>query len=289
MCGTAMAVGLTCAVASAASGGPPLQARVGGPVDPAVVLSADVTVATRRIRADGSPVGVIPPRQALRFERRLVQGRWRSLVVFRDVDRPTATFGGADRELPNPFRISRVEIDEETGEATAFDLRGRRVVPPGETDVQRLGVGRAAAASIRSYGLSALTLPTSAPGTHPVPGPIAGDIVSHLGDVGTRRQSLVSRFGASTGRIRGLDRYATDAGGETTEWLVQPETALAVEINVARAGVLERRTEIQYVPYRDGHVRAVVRHERVVGGGSTDRIVTEVQFSNVATTTGGRP
>lgn len=254
-------------------------------VQPAGIVSANVTLWHRRVRKDGAPAGVDAAPVTMRFNRRLENGRWRSTLVFHEAPRPTARIAATRVPLENPFVVARVDFDEDNGEAVAFDGRGRRVALPTEVDRRRLGLRP----DTRVAG-------NGPPGTRPakdISAPLraleTSGLVAAVGNRDRRRADLERAFGPPIGRVRGLDRFMSVEGDETREVLVDAQAALPVEVNRMTSAALRGRMELRYSVHPSiGHVRDFMRSEQVVDGTDGDRVITDIQVSNVTVTAGGR-
>jgi hypothetical protein len=100
-----------------------------------------------------------------------------------------------------------------------------------------------------------------------------------------RRAALKQRYGKG-GTLGRFDRFVVTSGTDTTEILADPDWGLPVEVNVVKAGVLDRHTTYTYGPAgADTLVRTRVRSERRLGAADTTgfvpREVVDVEFSGV--------
>jgi hypothetical protein len=141
---------------------------------------------------------------------------------------------------------------------TVFDEGGRRPNP-------RLSVGPSAPAALGSFDSWLRAL------------------VFEGADASSRRRALERSHGRPAGRVGRLTRYVQRRGDLAEELLVDPDSALPVEVNVARQNVLEAHTRIEYGAVSTGRlVRRRLQTEQLIEGGSGRRSVMSVDFSNVA-------
>jgi hypothetical protein len=179
-----------------------------------------------------------------------------------------------------------VEVDEDTASLRAFDRNGRPLELPTQADRRRFGVTEADRGPGWDPRLFAVMTPDGLP---PTPG--AGGFYAETAQTDRRRFDLNQRYTRSARRVRGLDRYVVTEGADTRELLVLPETALPVEVNVVRAGVLTSRVQLRYARAgAAGYVRQAVHAERPAGPASPgDLVVTDLTFSDIEVATrGGR-
>ena len=117
-------------------------------------------------------------------------------------------------------------------------------------------------------------------------GTTAEDLVQRMRS-GERRAELERRFGRSTERISGFDRYVASRRGDVDEVLVEPVSALPVEVNTVRAGVLVSHVQMAHEPTGTGAlVRRWFRAERTLPDAAR-RVVTTIDVSNVQVVAGG--
>jgi hypothetical protein len=97
-----------------------------------------------------------------------------------------------------------------------------------------------------------------------------------------RRARIERQLGRPTGQVRGLDRFTTWVGAETHEVLVDPQSAVPVEINTMRGGQFVARTTLAHIRDAAGVlVRRTMRTERVLARAPADRSVTEIELANI--------
>ncbi len=107
-------------------------------------------------------------------------------------------------------------------------------------------------------------------------------LVTSLREATKRRGELARLFGARTGSVRNLERYLETRGARVQEVLVQPGTALPVEMNVVQDGRLEERHEFTYDERAPGRlVRTRTRSESRVPGAAGQRLIAVTTLTDV--------
>jgi hypothetical protein len=103
-----------------------------------------------------------------------------------------------------------------------------------------------------------------------------------------RRADALRRFGPPVGVVRGLDRFIVNVPGAIQEWLLDRGTALPVEVSLARQGRLVSRTTFDYQPVAgDQFIRRLLRTEHALGGQAGERLVSDIELSDVQLGEGG--
>lgn len=106
--------------------------------------------------------------------------------------------------------------------------------------------------------------------------------VSSAQDTVRRRGELTRHLGARAGSVRHLERYLDTRGARVQEVLVEPTTALPIEVNVVQDGRLDEHHEFSYQEPIPGHlVRTRTRSESRVPGTTDQRLVTITSLTNV--------
>ena len=218
-----------------------------------VVAAVDVVLTHRVIEADGTPAIPISTESAFTLQKlRTGSGATKIRLTYRPA-RP-----GVSASAPRtPLVGARVEYDPASQSTTVFDEDGQRPNP-------RLSLTRSSAAlgSFDSWLESLVIAPA---------------------DVSAREQALERSHGRPVGRVGRLSRYVQVRGEFSEELLVDPESALPVEVNVVRQNVLETHTTIEYGTTARGQlVRQRLRSEQLIDASSGRRSVVDVDFSNVA-------
>lgn len=156
-----------------------------------------------------------------------------------------------------PLDDARVEYDLASQSTTVFDEGGRRPNP-------RLSIGPSVPAGLGSMEswLQSLVFKST--------------------DLATRREALERSHGRPAGRVGRFTRYVQPRGEFSEELLVDPASALPVEVNLLKQRVLEAHTTIQYGTTPQGQlVRRRLLTEQRLDGGAGRRSVLAVDFSNV--------
>jgi hypothetical protein len=262
-------------------------AGVGAPPDASWdAFAGDLTIRHQRIAASGQPAGMSPPAMVLRFDRRRVGGAWRTTLEVISTAPAWVQSPAGPAALENPFALARLEFEDDDGPPRMYDRRGQLIRGPGPADIRALGVP----ADLRTRDWDPEDLIAGSPG-RPVlagsRGPAAG-LVSLVSERASRRRELERRHGKPVGQVRGLDRFLSQAADSVHELLVDPETALPVEINVAEHGALVRHATLEYEPVAGAALlRRRIRNEEVAGDADGVRLVTDIELSNVRFTERG--
>ncbi|ODS57769.1 MAG: hypothetical protein ABS36_04815 [Acidobacteria bacterium SCN 69-37] len=239
-------------------------------------FSADLVVRHKRVTASGAPMGRQRPDVRMHIVRESRGGRW---VTSLSAERaPAALVEGPAGQvrLANPFQVSRVEFTDGETEPRLYDGQGRRVRPMSADDLRLIG--------------ATTTLAGGGEGTTETPATGAAGLLAKADGQAGRRADLERRFGRSTGRVRGLDRYVVATADGRHEVLVAPETALPVEVVTESAAAGQMRTGVNYESRGAyGYVRRLLRSEYHFADTAAGRAVTEVELANVVLTGEVRP
>jgi hypothetical protein len=253
-------------------------------------FAGDLTIRHQRLSADGQPAGMSPPAMVVRLERQRASGRWRTTLDVTATEPTWVQSPGGRRSLDNRFAISRIEFEHDGAPPRMFDRRGELVNGPTPADIRALGLP----AGLRGRDWDPEDLIARSPGIPGLDGaagPAAG-LIHLAGEQSSRRQDLERRYGQPVGQLRGLDRFLSQTADVIHELLVDPDTALPVEINVADEGVLVRHATFDYesiaLSAGSALLRSRLRNEQVVPESSGMRLVTEIELTNVRLTE-GRP
>jgi hypothetical protein len=262
------------------------QATSPGSAGPWTAFGADLSIRQSVLAVDGQPPGPAAPAATLRLDRRLDRGRWRTTMTLKSMERPQIRGLAGTAAIVNPFEIVRMEYDEDGTAPRLYDRQGRLVRLPGEADRRLLHTPAALAAGLPAVQSLEGRVGIAPPGltTHAWIAEVMAARELRL----TRRAALERRFGAASGKVRGLDRFVGWLGADGVEVLVDPGDALPVEITTARNGEVRTRTTIGYTRDAAGTlVRRTVRAERDRGDGSGERTVTDIDLANIQATRGG--
>src|SRR5262249_1447515 len=120
-------------------------------------FSADITVRSGRVNADGQPSAERAPVIRYRWQRRLTASGWRTTMTLVDAARPTVRTLAGQRQLDNPFAIDRIEDDEDGSPIRVFNRTGAQVAlpargeasPPNTTPESTPGIDRSLASTVR--------------------------------------------------------------------------------------------------------------------------------------------
>ncbi len=246
---------------------------------------ADLTIRQTTVVAAGEPAGPAAPALTVRMERRQAGARWRTTMTLAQIERPQIRGLATSAAVINPFEVARMEYDEDGTPPRMYDRQGRLVRLPGAADRLRLHTPAALAA-----GMPVLE-PLSVPGGPPLP--LTGhawidEVMAPLEKRQIRRANIERQLGRPSGQVRGLDRFVAWLGEDTHEVLVDPQTAVPVEVNTSRQGNLVARTTMTLVRDAAGRLRSrSMRTERSLPGDGNERRVTDVELANIQLTKEG--
>ncbi len=246
---------------------------------------ADLTIRHAIVGSDGRPAGPGAPSATVRMERRQTGGRWQTTMTLQQIDRPQIRGLTTGPAVDNPFQVVRLEYDEDGSAPRMYDRYGRLARLPRAADRRLLHTPAALAAGLPA--LDPLPPPANPPGTL-----LGRDwidaVLTPPARRNARRAALERQLGPPRGRVRGLDRFLTVAGGAALEVLVDPAAAVPVEVNTTRQGVLVARATFAEVRDAAGAlVRRTSRSERPLADPNGERSVTTTELSNIQLSTGG--
>lgn len=241
---------------------------------------ADLSVRQTTVPAEGEPDGPVAPALTVRIERRLAGSGWRTTLTLHRIERPQIRGLATGPAVINPFEVVRMEYDEDGTPPRMYDRQGRLVRLPREADRRRLHTPATLAAGLP-------VLESLAGRVGPPPAALTGhswidEVLVPLETRDARRARIERQLGRPTGQVRGLDRFTTWVGAETHEVLVDPQTAVPVEVNTMRGGQLVARTTLAHIRDAAGVlVRRTMRIERALARAPADRSVTEIELANI--------
>jgi hypothetical protein len=231
-------------------------------------FSADVSIQRGFLDKQGRPVGANIPPIRYRWERVREGSRWKTVMSLTSATRPPAlTFRGKLQQIPPA--ISRIEED---GDGTLLRLPDASTRKP--LDLSLLP-GRTELKS---------PVPFDKDARHVVAddGSWLEAMLPSAAQTAARRTSLQRRFGSAQGTVRGLNRFVAVDGELTTEMLVDPRTAVPIEVNIARNGELESHTAYTYTAVAGGGlVRRRMHSEQRLTGSQVGRMSLDIDIENV--------
>jgi hypothetical protein len=243
-------------------------------------FSADLTIRRQLVRRDGQ-VGLEGPEMRYRWTRALTATGWKTTLTLVSASPDTIQTAKGPQPISRKIPVSRVEIGDPQTPTRVFDTDGRMVfmLPSQATPPAAIAAATALPASAGAFELPAgvrhsrdciyQLMPTQAGGA-------------------ARRATLVRAMGSPHGIDRGLERFLSNAGGETTEVLSDPAWNVPVEINVVRDGALVSHSTFSYADDPGaGRVRRRLRSEHLLSPESGDRSVVDVELSNIRLDRGG--
>lgn len=215
-------------------------------------MSVDVSITHAVLDDQSNPVlpGSKPTVFTLARARR--GAGWQTTVTYR---RQT---GAPTRASAHPLDGARVEFDEASGTTRVYDSAGE-LNPFLSNDS------------------------TGGPPATNTPGDWLEGLVADADGRAARSRDLQQKYGKAVGRVRGLDRFLSTRDDTLEEVLADPRSALPLEINSVRDGVLEHHLVLDYDRRPDGAwVRRRMRTEHLLPGGSGHRSQMTVEFTNVS-------
>jgi len=250
-------------------------------------FSADITLKRTHVDASGTPKGEFSPDVTYRWERTKNGNGWKTRITLVRQSQPIVQSANGTRPLEVPVAVSRMEDDEDGSPVRFYGSDGRQIHVPTPEELAKLVPDVAA----KRPAAPPATAPLQ-PSPSPRPGTTGRDwadsILVPRSKRDARRQSFEREFGPSAERVRTLDRYVGTVGGARREVLVDPESAVPVEVNVAADGVLVSHTTFDYEPQADGSLlRRKTRTEQRLSPSSDDRLVSEIELSHVRFGRGG--
>lgn len=241
-------------------------------------FSAEVTVNRYEIGVDGKPDGFKAPAVTYRFERIAVPWGWRTVFSLIAAERQKVqSLKGPDREI-NSLSVVRVEDDGDGTPIRVTTRDGRRPVSRLPVSVVKDGLDKVLSLN-PDLPASLFTATKTKPAQSASDRDWVDSIVASPGRSTERRSALLQRYGGSTGRLQGFDRYESVQGPYRIEVLADPQTSLVVAVNTFRDGIALERTTLIYTQAQGAFVRKGIRSERRVS--AETRAVTEVEFSKV--------
>jgi hypothetical protein len=241
-------------------------------------FSAEMTLNRYEIGANGKPAGFKAPVVTYRLERIAAPWGWRTVFSLIAAERQKVQpLKGPEREVDS-LSVVRLEDDGDGTPIRVTTRDGRR--PVSRLPVSAVKDGLDKVLSLNP-GLPASLFTTTK--TRPVQPASDRDwvdaIVAGPGRNAARRSALLHRYGGSTGKHQGFDRYESIQGPHRIEVLADPQTSVVVAVNTFRDGIAVDRTTLVYTQAHGALVRKGIRSERRVS--AETRAVTEVEFSKV--------
>ena len=229
-------------------------------------LSADVVIERTTVDRNGAVISRMP-KVRYRVTERRGSGGDTTEIEFQN----TPPFPGRG-PLQDPGAGFRVLMNERDG-ITVIDPTGK-VVPANR---QREGDAGAVAGSVPGASAS-------------MPAELRREGKASLGlerSGEARRRALVARFGAAVGRHGEHERFVRSDAGTFEEVLVDPRTALPVEINTLRAGRLVHRSSLSYDTLPDGRFYCSSQRDEALADPDDEAGSRSVTTTSYTVLTGG--
>ncbi|HUE89967.1 MAG TPA: hypothetical protein VMO26_28135 [Vicinamibacterales bacterium] len=218
-----------------------------------VAMSVEISITHTVIDEEGNMVLPAPTPVVFTVARERRSAGWRTVVAYRKQS------GVSTRASAHPLDGARVEFDEVAGATRVYDSTG---------DLNSL------LSSDSTGGLPAAR----------GPGQWLDGLVATADSRSRRSRDLQDKYGNPVERLAGLDRFLTERDGTVEEVLVDPRSALPIEINTVRDGSLASHVVFDYQRRADGAwIRRRMRAEHALPGGSGRRSRMTVDFTNLST------
>ena len=241
-------------------------------------FSAEVTLNRYEIGADGKPAGFKAPAVTYRFERIAAPWGWRTVFSLIAAERQhVQSLKGPDREVDS-LSVVRLEDDGDGTPIRVITRDGRRPVSRLPVSVVKDGLDKVLSMN-PDLPASLFTTKKTKPVQSASDRDWVDSIVASPGGNAARRSALIRRYGGSTGKHQGFDRYESVQGPHQIEVLADPQSSVVVAVNTFRDGIALDRTTLIYTQAHGALVRKGIRSERRVS--AERRAVTEVEFSKV--------
>jgi hypothetical protein len=242
-------------------------------------FSVDLTMNRYEIGNEGRPSGFRAPAVTYRLERIAAPAGWKTVFTLVSGERQKVqTLKGSDTAIDS-LSVIRLEDDGDGTPIRVTKRDGSKAVSRLPVSVVRDGLDKIALAN-PEVPMSLFTSKTKRPRKSSADRDWVDSIVASRGKSAARRSAIVGRFGGSTGKVQGLDKYEAVRGKRRIEVLTDPQTSVVVALNTFDDDVPMERTTIIYSQAPDGSlVRKGVRSEHRIS--ADRRAVTEVEFSKV--------
>jgi len=219
------------------------------------------------------------PTVRYRWTRSERAGGWKSTIEVTGLAAPAIQSLKGPVLLDQPTSVVRIEDDEDGTPLRVFDRHGRAMRLPSIED--RHVLGEPVAGVLRVPALPELAHSDARRrADHSRDWVDAFIAVPHRKSA--RRDALNRRFGGAEGRVRDLDRFVTADGNHTMEVLTDRTSAVPIEINVARDGMLVTQSTLTYDAESGGTLRRRAVHtEQRLSTTADERAVAHVELSNI--------
>jgi len=248
-------------------------------------FSADVTLKRTHVNAAGTEQSQFSPDVTYRWERTKNGAGWKTRISLVRQSQPIVQSAHGPRPLEVPIVVSRMEDDEDGTPLRFYGADGKLLHVPSSEELARVVPDVTKRPPAPAHAALSPT-PTPRPGMSGRDW--ADSILVPQGKRDARRQALQREFGASLEQVGKLDRYVGEVGHTRRELLVDPVSAVPVELNIAVDGVLVTHSTFEYEPQADGSLlRRKTHTEQRLSATSADRLVSEIELANVRFARGG--
>lgn len=194
--------------------------------------SATFTVKSLRLYEDGRPPTKGGPDSAFRIEQSLVDGKWKTVFTVITREPLPGAIPGSEIGAIVPQVGLRIEDGGDGSPIKAYNAAGKQIRLPSSAAGRPLSRGPS---SLLPKALFAADLPDGA-SPERVAGAWLDNLLVRSDAVQSRALAIRDRYGDALSRVRTLDRYMSVNGDKAVELLVDPGTALPVEMNITVQG-----------------------------------------------------
>ena len=248
---------------------------------------AEYSVSVQHVDKAGVAIGYQPPPQNYRIERTETAAGWKTVLIMSPLE--VAVVKGNETVSTRAKRMPATIVDGGDGSSTrVYDADGKLLDMPRMENLEWT----------LQDSLKKLGYPSEAQDLarkHPFTGAPLAPVIPHLSahdrswlrayfqtpaDQANRRVAL-SRV-VSAGKLGTLNRYLSSSLDNTTEFLVDADTDVIVEMNTVKGGKLQTHTNINFERQQDGTmVCRSIRTERIVSTDSGERVVSSINYRDL--------
>jgi hypothetical protein len=242
---------------------------------------AEIRIRRSRVDAEGKVQGMEAPPIEYRWERSATANGWKTIVTVLSRPPVVQSLTGT-RAYIDPFAVARIEDDEGEEWPRFYNARGERLRLPLTEGAEFPLQAPAADDSATREAPAQPKEPAKRPQARGTGRAWVDSFITTSSGRAARRAAIERQHGTAVGRVGGLDRFLSARGADTEETLVDPVSAVPVEVNVVRGDRLLSHTVFSYAPGPSGSVvRRAIHTERLVSEDTGDRAVLDIEFANV--------
>lgn len=227
---------------------------------------------------------------------------WRTTTSFDSA----APFGRPLAGGPSTMDIGSAVTTSDNTVAQLYDRQGNALAAPTPVDLSSLVSGRAQFDSPNRASIPPFPARPPASGTLAMRHGMSASIAAPTGTAtaidprawirnfvvmpqrrSTVRASIVAALGSPVSKVGSLDRFTLIRGSKLFEQLVDPETQVVTEENIAENGVLQVHTQYRYLTLKNGTMVRIGTHTQVANPAGGQRAAIDVTYSNISLDTLG--